>query len=67
MTQPRKTTTRCATCAYRQPAGLITITDAAGTRTAPACLTCAVDALQYYGAQRTRIASFTTLPNPNDR
>ena len=49
----------CATCAYRQPAGLITVVSPAGTKTDVTCLTCAVEALDYYRNKPGHAAWFT--------
>jgi hypothetical protein len=55
----------CATCPYRQPAGLISITRRAHTRTEPACLTCAAEALTHYATQPAETARFTA-DGPNE-
>jgi hypothetical protein len=54
----------CATCAYRQLGGRITITSPAGTKTEPACLTCAAEALDYYAHQPAHAAWFTANGGP---
>jgi hypothetical protein len=65
MTQPTNPQ-ECATCPYRRPAGLITITSSGPTRTEPACLTCAAEALTYYASHDGHSARFTPDDRPNE-
>jgi len=49
----------CATCAFRQAAGLVTIVTPVGVQADLACLTCATEALAYYASQPSHAAWFT--------
>jgi hypothetical protein len=52
-------TQRCTYCPYRDATGTLTITDHAGTTTAPACHSCTTEAHALYGTRATLTPAIT--------